>query len=90
MRCSSEQELLERLTTLPKNYDAVVVEGYDGVGKGKVLNLLSEFYNVEPYRPDYNLWQKYDLRPQDPSYDQISRQVLYRSADYGGDCLLRQ
>lgn len=44
--------------------DAIVVEGYDGVGKGHVLNLLSESYGVTPYRPDYNFWQNHDvLRP---------------------------
>lgn len=48
-----------------KKPDAIVVEGYDGVGKGRLLNILSERIGVIPYRPDYNLWQKYDHRPQD-------------------------
>lgn len=43
-------------------YDAIVVEGYDGVGKGRVLEKISELIGVVPYRPDYNLWQKYDHR----------------------------
>lgn len=42
--------------------DAIVVEGYDGVGKGRLLNSLSEIFGVTPYRPDYNLWQLYDHR----------------------------
>lgn len=45
--------------------DAIVVEGYDGVGKGRVLDALSEFYSVTPYRPDYNLWQRHDHRYKD-------------------------
>lgn len=45
-----------------KSLDAIVVEGYDGVGKGVILNILSEMIGVTPYRPDYNLWQKYDHR----------------------------
>lgn len=60
---SSEKELLEFLKD--KYMDAIVVEGYDGVGKGRVLNLLSKVYSVTPYRPDYNLWQKYDHRQKD-------------------------
>lgn len=45
--------------------DAIVVEGYDGVGKGKVLNALSEEYSVTPYRPDYNLWQPHGVKQPD-------------------------
>ena len=60
---NTERQLIEVLQG--NNYDAIVVEGYDGVGKGKVLSILSELYGVTPYRPDYNLWQKYDLRPED-------------------------
>lgn len=45
-----------------ENLDAIVVEGYDGVGKGRVLESLSQHLGVVPYRPDYNLWQKYDHR----------------------------
>ena len=49
----------------PLNLDAIVVEGYDGVGKGKVLSMLSEYYSVSPYRPDYNLWQQFDHKQSD-------------------------
>lgn len=45
-----------------KNLDAIVVEGYDGVGKGTIMNSISEHYHVTPYRPDYNLWQQFDHR----------------------------
>lgn len=48
-----------------KQWDAIVVEGYDGVGKGKVLRELSQYYNMIPYRPDYNLWQRHDVRKTD-------------------------
>ena len=57
----SEKELLDYIIFYGP-LDAIVVEGYDGVGKGRVLNLLSDFLSVVPYRPDYNLWQKYDHR----------------------------
>lgn len=43
-------------------YDAIVVEGYDGVGKGRILSMLSEEFNVIPYRPDYNFWMRHDHR----------------------------
>ena len=58
---NSEKELLEYITS-HSSLDAIVVEGYDGVGKGRVLNVLANYYQVVPYRPDYNLWQKYDHR----------------------------
>lgn len=54
--------LLEEIIEIAYDYDAIVVEGYDGVGKGRVLTQLAEALNVIPYRPDYNLWQKYDHR----------------------------
>lgn len=46
-------------------FDAIVVEGYDGVGKGRILDMISSTLSVTPYRPDYEFWQKYGLRPQD-------------------------
>lgn len=60
----SEKELLDYITYYGP-LDAIVVEGYDGVGKGRVLNLLSELFSVIPYRPDYNLWQRHDHRYKD-------------------------
>lgn len=57
-----ERTLRDYAILADRPLDAIVVEGYDGVGKGKVLDLLSEMYGVIPYRPDYNLWQKYDHR----------------------------
>lgn len=60
----SEKELLDYIASYGP-LDAIVVEGYDGVGKGRVLNVLSNYYQVTPYRPDYNLWQRHDHRYQD-------------------------
>lgn len=62
---SSESNLLSTINDIIWDYDALVVEGYDGVGKGRLLNILSAILDVTPYRPDYNLWQQYDHRPQD-------------------------
>lgn len=45
--------------------DAIVVEGYDGVGKGRILSELSTVLGVTPYRPDYNLWQSHELKKTD-------------------------
>ena len=59
----NESELFSYLED--KSLDAIVVEGYDGVGKGRVLELLSQHYGVVPYRPDYNLWNKFDHRYSD-------------------------
>lgn len=56
------QSLEEFIARNSWKYDAIVVEGYDGVGKGRVLEKISEILGVVPYRPDYNLWQKYDHR----------------------------
>lgn len=36
--------------------DIIVVEGYNGVGKSRVLESLQEYYNVGVYRPAYNGW----------------------------------
>lgn len=47
------------------DWDAIVVEGYDGVGKGRLLNYLSEKLGIYPYRPDYNFWQSYGLSQKD-------------------------
>lgn len=38
------------------DYEMVIVTGYDGVGKGKVLSELTP-EGTTPYRPDYNFWQ---------------------------------
>lgn len=60
---NSEKELLDLINVyIQGESDAIIVEGYDGVGKGRVLNILSEVLDVTPYRPDYNLWQNYDHR----------------------------
>ena len=56
----TDKELISYVTR--NKYDAIVVEGYDGVGKGRVLNIISKILGVIPYRPDYNLWQQYDHR----------------------------
>lgn len=56
---------LEYILECHQGMDAIVVEGYDGVGKGTVLNYLSEYLKVVPYRPDYNKWLNFDIRPQD-------------------------
>jgi len=61
---TTEKELLSYISSQGK-LDAIVVEGYDGVGKGRVLNMLSVFYSKIPYRPDYNLWQKHGLEQPD-------------------------
>lgn len=40
----------------------IVVEGYDGVGKGTLIENLSIFLpEVKVYRPDYNFWTKHQL-----------------------------
>lgn len=57
-----EKSMIELLDEHFKDYDAIVVEGYDGVGKGRILNLLSKHYNVKPYRPDYSFWIRHDHR----------------------------
>lgn len=62
---SMKRLIYDHMRTTGRSLDAIVVEGFDGVGKGKVLNLLAEIFGVTPYRPDYNLWQKYDHRPID-------------------------
>lgn len=60
-----EDSLFLFLRSCP-HLDAIVVEGYDGVGKGRLLELLSDSYGAAiPYRPDYNFWQNYDLRKED-------------------------
>lgn len=56
------EELIKKLDSEYSGFDAIVVEGYDGVGKGTILNELSSYYNITPYRPDYNLWQQFDHR----------------------------
>lgn len=61
---TSEKDLLLVMDSC-KCYDAIVVEGYDGVGKGRVLSLLSSMFGVVPYRPDYNLWLQHDHRYKD-------------------------
>ena len=62
----NEIKLIERIKEIyPEGLDAIVVEGYDGVGKGRLLNTLSDYYEVVPYRPDYNLWQQFDHRKVD-------------------------
>lgn len=38
------------------NPDIIVVEGYNGVGKSRVLEALQENYQVGVYRPAYNGW----------------------------------
>lgn len=59
-------ELLRRLEEVKgEHYDAIVIEGADGVGKGRILNLLQDILGVTPYRPDYNFWQVYDHRKRD-------------------------
>ena len=59
-------DLLCRLEEIEgEHYDAIVVEGADGVGKGRILNMLQDKLGVTPYRPDYNLWQLYDHRQKD-------------------------
>lgn len=65
MIIESEKELLSYIMKTGRDLDAVVVEGYDGVGKGRLLNILSERFGVTPYRPDYNLWQSHDHRSTD-------------------------
>lgn len=59
-----EYELIEKIEEMMP-LDAIVVEGYDGVGKGRILEVLSEHLGVKPYRPDYNLWQQFDHRKED-------------------------
>lgn len=56
------EDLIMKLSNHYREVDAIVIEGYDGVGKGRVLNALSTYYRVTPYRPDYNLWQMFDHR----------------------------
>ena len=60
---SVESDLLSYVNS--EEFDGIVVEGYDGVGKGKILTSLSKNYKVTPYRPDYNFWQNFDLRKTD-------------------------
>lgn len=60
VRVATLQDISEMI--LVNEYQAVVVEGYDGVGKGTVISTLkdcSRSYSV--YRPDYNFWEKYKL-----------------------------
>lgn len=56
----SEQELIGYVAH--GHFTAVVVDGFDGVGKGRVLDILSETFEVEPYRPNYNMWQSHDVK----------------------------
>lgn len=65
MILENRSELEFILKYRPDPIDAIVVEGYDGVGKGTILNYLSEYFRVVPYRPDYNKWLNFDIRPQD-------------------------
>lgn len=65
MKITSHEKLLVSAVESYMKLDAVVVEGYDGVGKGRVLSVLSEALGTVPYRPDYNLWQKHDHRLKD-------------------------
>lgn len=65
MAINSEDNLIEFINLLDPKPEAIIVEGYDGVGKGRVLNVLSKTLSAIPYRPDYNLWQKYDHRAVD-------------------------
>lgn len=42
-------------------YDMIVVEGYDGVGKGKVIQELHERLGYPVYRPNYTFWMHHEL-----------------------------
>lgn len=61
----SDQQLLDYIDEHKGEYSAIIVEGYDGVGKSRVLSLLSDHLGVTPYRPDYNFWQQYNLTQPD-------------------------
>lgn len=58
---TSKKELLKYVADYGA-VDAIVVEGFDGVGKGYVLEFLSNMLHIVPYRPDYNLWNSHDHR----------------------------
>ena len=58
-------ELTDYMNRYSTHYNAIIVEGYDGVGKGRVLNRLSECYDVIPYRPDYKFWDQFGLNRED-------------------------
>lgn len=55
-----EKNLFDAIYDVEYPWDAIVVEGYDGVGKGKLLSTLSSLMHVTPYRPDYSFWQQYE------------------------------
>ena len=74
------RELLEFIDT--HMLDGIVVEGYDGVGKGYVLSKLYDYYGWVPYRPDYNKWQKLNLKPEDRWMISASFWDVYSSLEY--------
>lgn len=44
------------------DYKIIIVEGYDGVGKGALIENLRYFLGgSKVYRPDYNFWTKHQL-----------------------------
>ena len=52
------------LTELVNQYDVIVVEGYDLVGKSTVIERLRVDIGAKIYRPDYNYWQGHHLPKQ--------------------------
>lgn len=44
-----------------RKYRVVVVEGYDCVGKGRVIEELSKKLDAKVYRPNYNFWESHTL-----------------------------
>lgn len=59
-RLESLKSLVPKIKS--KDYRVIVVEGYDGVGKGTVIDDITAFLtSVKVYRPDYNFWTKHKL-----------------------------
>jgi len=52
----SMDKLLNHIITNCFEYDGIVVEGYDCVGKGRVLTDIAYGLNTTVYRPDYTVW----------------------------------
>lgn len=65
-KTSKRSDILSYLKDYPR-YKVIIVEGYDGVGKGYLLQYLcNKLCCHAPYRPDYKFWQgNYNLPPTD-------------------------
>lgn len=62
MSINFESQITELCELIETNkYHVVVVEGYDCVGKGRVIEELSKKLGAKVYRPNYNFWESHAL-----------------------------